>query len=307
MMNGNISLIDKHVYLSDVMAAMSSAILKQYQIKHIITANIKPLSEPLVDSYLWIDSEDMPRQDLISYFPTTNEFIEAAVSRKENVLVHCIAGVSRSATIVTAYLMKKKNKPAEECLEKVREKRSIIDPNEGFRKQLKLFETMGYQIDVLNKDYRLIALDQLILRLSRRYYAYCALNSSAANDIFQVYLNKLAKTEALHQSLIVFKCKKCRTKLFTDINVISEESEECQSIYIEPQVWMRSVLQELTVSDINCPQCTKKIGRYDLNGINCDTKCAKHSIVKGIFKVNLNHIDADKLNIGQTVHISEAQ
>ncbi|XP_015785952.1 tyrosine-protein phosphatase yvh1 isoform X2 [Tetranychus urticae] len=185
MMNGNISLIDKHVYLSDVMAAMSSAILKQYQIKHIITANIKPLSEPLVDSYLWIDSEDMPRQDLISYFPTTNEFIEAAVSRKENVLVHCIAGVSRSATIVTAYLMKKKNKPAEECLEKVREKRSIIDPNEGFRKQLKLFETMGYQIDVLNKDYRLIALDQLILRLSRRYYAYCALNSSAANDIFQ--------------------------------------------------------------------------------------------------------------------------
>ncbi len=55
-----------------------------------------------------ISAEDMPAFDLSRFFDRIIDFIETA--RKEtNVLVHCFAGVSRSATAVIAYLMKTNN------------------------------------------------------------------------------------------------------------------------------------------------------------------------------------------------------
>ena len=57
-----------------------------------------------------------------------------------NVVVHCQAGVARSATIVIAYLMKTKRWPYLEARNYLRGKRSIIDPNEGFVEQLKSYE-----------------------------------------------------------------------------------------------------------------------------------------------------------------------
>ncbi|XP_053208673.1 dual specificity protein phosphatase 12-like [Panonychus citri] len=305
-MDGYCSEIVKHVYLSDIMAASSPTSITRYNIKHIITCNIKPISEPLVSSYLWIDSEDMPRQDLISFFEITYSFIEKAVEKKENVLVHCIAGISRSATIVTAYLMKKLRKPAEECIELVRKERSIVDPNEGFRRQLKLYETMGYKINVLNKDYRLIVLDQLASRLSRRHFIHDTETSNAVHEIVHSYFTKLSSTDQLFKAKVVYKCKKCRIKLFTEIHVISDNLVNCKSLYIEPQPWMQSMLTELTVSDINCPSCLKKIGCFDVSGIDCDSKCTTHTSIRPAFKINVNDIDVDNLALPSTVFISQA-
>ena len=53
------------------------------------------------------------------------------------VLVHCQGGISRSPTLVIAYLVQKKNLTLGNSFELVREKRPIIDPNEGFLYQLK--------------------------------------------------------------------------------------------------------------------------------------------------------------------------
>lgn len=55
-------------------------------------------------------------------------------------LVHCYAGVSRSVTIVVAYIMKKYNWNVDEALNFVKEKRVVAKPNDGFMKQLKQFE-----------------------------------------------------------------------------------------------------------------------------------------------------------------------
>ena len=51
---------------------------------------------------------------------------------KNNVLVHCFAGVSRSATTVIAYLMKKLQWSLLRAFNYARDCRSIINPNPGF-------------------------------------------------------------------------------------------------------------------------------------------------------------------------------
>ena len=44
----------------------------------------------------------------LRFFTRTNEFIDEAVSRRGTVVVNCVMGWSRSATVVAAYLMSKK-------------------------------------------------------------------------------------------------------------------------------------------------------------------------------------------------------
>ena len=56
------------------------------------------------------------------------------------VLVHCGAGVSRSATLCIAYLMRKFNWPAERARAHCIQRRSIVMPNDGFWRSLCAFE-----------------------------------------------------------------------------------------------------------------------------------------------------------------------
>ncbi|KAL1612393.1 tyrosine protein phosphatase yvh1 [Paraconiothyrium brasiliense] len=51
-------------------------------------------------------------------------------------------GKSRSATCVIAYLMQKHHISVSEALSQVRQARSIVEPNEGFMKQLELYGQM---------------------------------------------------------------------------------------------------------------------------------------------------------------------
>jgi len=48
---------------------------------------------------------DVPWENLSKYFLACNKFIKGALEQGGTVFVHCYAGVSRSATIVIAYLM----------------------------------------------------------------------------------------------------------------------------------------------------------------------------------------------------------
>jgi protein-tyrosine phosphatase len=78
-------------------------------------------------------AEDMPNFDLSRYFDKCLNFIEKC-RKKTNVLVHCFAGVSRSASIIIAYLMKINGWTVEKSFNFVRDKRRVIGPNPGFMK-----------------------------------------------------------------------------------------------------------------------------------------------------------------------------
>lgn len=51
---------------------------------------------------------DVPSQNILAYFENASQFIDSVLKTSYGkILVHCFAGVSRSATIVIAYLIKK--------------------------------------------------------------------------------------------------------------------------------------------------------------------------------------------------------
>ncbi len=54
--------------------------------------------------------------------------------------MHCFAGVSRSATIVIAYLMQEIHMSLKDAMMHVKKQRYFINPNDGFRRQLQQFQ-----------------------------------------------------------------------------------------------------------------------------------------------------------------------
>ncbi|XP_047209953.1 protein phosphatase Slingshot homolog 3 isoform X2 [Girardinichthys multiradiatus] len=90
-------------------------------------------------SYMNIRVYDVEATDLLSHWPDTYNFINSARKSGEAVLVHCKMGVSRSASTVIAYAMKQQHWALEEALAYVRDRRSIVKPNDGFLKQLQTY------------------------------------------------------------------------------------------------------------------------------------------------------------------------
>ena len=85
------------------------------------------------------DSEDT---NLGKYFPLVYGFIERIFASGKAVLINCYAGMSRSTTLITSYLMRKQHMSADKAMKLVKSKRPCFDPNPGFIKQLYRYETV---------------------------------------------------------------------------------------------------------------------------------------------------------------------
>ncbi|KTF91979.1 hypothetical protein cypCar_00018575 [Cyprinus carpio] len=87
-------------------------------------------------TYMNIRVYDVEATDLLSHWNNTYTFVSEARKSGQAILVHCKMGVSRSASTVIAYLMKQQGWTLDQALNHVRERRPIVQPNEGFLKQL---------------------------------------------------------------------------------------------------------------------------------------------------------------------------
>ncbi|KAK7922778.1 hypothetical protein WMY93_009680 [Mugilogobius chulae] len=94
---------------------------------------------PASFTYMNIRVYDVEETDLLSHWPDTYSFINTARKSGQGVFVHCKMGISRSASTVIAYAMKQYRWPLDVALAYVKERRSIIKPNEGFMKQLQTY------------------------------------------------------------------------------------------------------------------------------------------------------------------------
>jgi protein-tyrosine phosphatase len=98
-------------------------------------------SESIKIEYLRVSVNDSCDQDIKKYFDEANNFIDKVKQQNGKVLVHCQAGISRSPTIVIAYLMNSKNLSLEECYDDVKKIRPIVEPNFLFYSQLHIYES----------------------------------------------------------------------------------------------------------------------------------------------------------------------
>jgi atypical dual specificity phosphatase len=82
--------------------------------------------------------EDLPFAELAAHLPTTTAWIKDALNRDPNtrVLVHCIEGISRSVSVVAAFLMAQYSWTPAEAVQFIKSKRRIAEPNFGFVQQL---------------------------------------------------------------------------------------------------------------------------------------------------------------------------
>ncbi|XP_035525186.1 protein phosphatase Slingshot homolog 3 isoform X2 [Morone saxatilis] len=90
-------------------------------------------------TYMNIRVYDVEATDLLPHWTDTYNFINTARKSGQAVLVHCKMGVSRSGSTVIAYAMKQQHWSLDVALGYVRDRRSIVKPNEGFMKQLQTY------------------------------------------------------------------------------------------------------------------------------------------------------------------------
>jgi len=143
------SLIVPRVYLSDYFTAHDAKQLAQLNITHVVSVLDRDptIPECIPDQRrLHISIADRSDADIQQYLTQTTEFITAALAESEenNVLVHCFQGVSRSATVVCAYIVATTYMTASESIAYVQSKRSIVCPNLGFRNQLQAWSIQFY-------------------------------------------------------------------------------------------------------------------------------------------------------------------
>ena len=88
----------------------------------------------------WLDVDDIEDEPLDNYFEYVCKDIDDMRSSGKAVLIHCMAGVSRSPTLAAAYLMWHYKWTAAQALAFLKERRPCVDPNEGFKRQLLVWE-----------------------------------------------------------------------------------------------------------------------------------------------------------------------
>lgn len=138
-----ISEIIPRLWISDLSSAEDAALISSLGITHVISAmrgsvvinSDRPLHR------VQIPLEDNPFAELAAHLPSSTAFIiEAMKDPNARVLVHCAEGISRSVSIVCAYLMHTQKWTPTKALMYVKSKRTVADPNFGFVKQLHEYE-----------------------------------------------------------------------------------------------------------------------------------------------------------------------
>ena len=139
------SQITPEVYLTGIFG-LTKENFEENRITHVVNVSYEaPDIEINGISYIRILVDDDPTEDLYPFFDTGADFINKAVKEGGHCVVHCVAGVSRSTTVVLAYLIKHKHMTLKQGFKLVYEKRKCIKPIIGFMKQLMAFEkkTLG--------------------------------------------------------------------------------------------------------------------------------------------------------------------
>eukprot|EP01102_Stenamoeba_stenopodia_P003440 TRINITY_DN13446_c0_g1_i1.p1 TRINITY_DN13446_c0_g1~~TRINITY_DN13446_c0_g1_i1.p1 ORF type:complete len:254 (+),score=47.41 TRINITY_DN13446_c0_g1_i1:77-838(+) len=213
------------LYLGDATHATERRILDQFNIRYIVNCANDVESAFLNDPdfrYLNIQVSDEPSSYIATHFENAFEFLDQAKDNYDKAvqsgdanppraLVHCMAGISRSATVVIAYCMRTHKMPLKEAVKFVKKHRSIIHPNPGFLTQLSLYEvSLG-----------LATLETIVAAYQKEFNDLCGhLERNKRNKFYSLY--SLRSVEAMVMALEAWvsstpQFKEQASKLVTDM------------------------------------------------------------------------------------------
>lgn len=135
------------LYISGEDVATDRDLLAKHGVTHILnlTKHVENKFKSEI-TYKQIEINDLPSVAINPFFADSFQFIDsvlndAEATKQSKLLVHCHAGVSRSASFIIAYLMQKRIYVTyDEAYEHLKRIRPIVQPNRGFVKQLKTFQ-----------------------------------------------------------------------------------------------------------------------------------------------------------------------
>jgi hypothetical protein len=132
------SKVADHVYLGGDAVAKNRDILRKNGITHVLNCVgfVCPeyFKSDLVYRTLWL--QDSPTEDITSILYDVFDYFEDVREQGGRVLVHCCQGVSRSTSLVIAYLMWREGQSFDDAFQFVKAARGIANPNMGFACQL---------------------------------------------------------------------------------------------------------------------------------------------------------------------------
>lgn len=127
------------IFLGSIEAAYNKHRLRELNVTHVVSLVEQAPPYPLLFKYLLIDVPDIESTDLLGRFDEACQYIDSSL-KGGACLIHCQAGMSRSATITIAWVMKSYRLRFNDAHDFVRERRPIILPNPGFVEQLQKWE-----------------------------------------------------------------------------------------------------------------------------------------------------------------------
>lgn len=253
----SINRIEANLYLGSLSAARDIATITKFNITHILTIDSCPLPRKILDlkhlTTKYVQLSDQPHEDLLSHLDDTYNFISEGLVQGA-VLVHCYFGVSRSATLVIAFTMKKYQLTFIEALNRVKAQRSQVHPNQGFANQLILYHKMGFKVDPNNMKYKMFRLG-----IAADYFKRAKILPQSFMDLVK-FDPGLTQT---HPEPNVYRCKKCRRVLASESNLITHKigGAVCRkTFFIEPLAWMN--VTQRAQEKLYCPKCKAKVGSF---------------------------------------------
>ncbi|XP_051943461.1 dual specificity protein phosphatase 12 isoform X1 [Hippocampus zosterae] len=292
-------LVDPGVFIGTAADLLDSPGLEEAGITHIVSvdsADPAPLL-PVDSSYRkkWINILDEVTSDLLSHLDDCCLFIQEAVDGGGAALVHCQAGRSRSATVVTAYLMRRHKLGFAEAYHRLKSVKRDVQVNSGFEEQLCLYEALRCQVDTsdpLYKQYRLTKITEKYPELQQ-----------VPREVFAADPAQSNSSEAS------YRCRKCRRTLFRSSSLLSHpmgegasafshkkssnltEGVKCTSYFIEPVQWMEQALLGVMDGQLLCPKCRSKLGSFSW----CGDQCSCGRWITPSFQLHRNRVDEIRL------------
>jgi protein-tyrosine phosphatase len=139
-------ILDSWLHQGNWEQANDSVLLNRLSITYIVNATDRTLFDPS-RQVLQIASKDGVNADLSQSFDTTNSFLDKCHEENCRAFVHCNRGVSRSSTIVLAYLMYCKKWSLSQAYEYLLTKRPHASPN-----AVLLLQLVRYENDLLKSN-----------------------------------------------------------------------------------------------------------------------------------------------------------